>query len=136
MPARVGHGPGKEHDTLFGAKKYEHNIDSQMTMTYVSFTGFLRYAGGFSASLSSAIASLVGAPRVLQAVGKDKVEIRNLNIFWERVWNRFYFIKIYPLVHYFAQGYTANNDPWRGYILVFAVAMGFAMIASLVREDK
>ena len=37
-----------------------------MTMTYVSFTGYLRYAGGFSASLSSAIASLVGAPRVLQ----------------------------------------------------------------------
>ena len=38
----------------------------QMTMTYTSFTGYLRYAGGFSASLSSAIASLVGAPRVLQ----------------------------------------------------------------------
>ena len=35
-------------------------------MTYTSFTGYLRYAGGFSASLSSAIASLVGAPRVLQ----------------------------------------------------------------------
>ena len=29
-----------------------------------------RYAGGFSASLSSAIASMVGAPRILQAVGK------------------------------------------------------------------
>ena len=38
----------------------------QMAMTYTSFTGYLRYAGGFSASLSSAIASLVGAPRVLQ----------------------------------------------------------------------
>ena len=79
-------------------------------MTYVSFTGYLRYAGGFSASLSSAIASLVGAPRVLQAVGKDR---------------------IYPGVFFFAKGYTANNDPWRGYLLVFGVAMGFAMIASL-----
>ena len=39
--------------------------------------------------------------------------------------------KIYPFVHFFARGYTANNDPWRGYLLVFGVAMGFAMIASL-----
>ena len=82
----------------------------QMTMTYTSFTGFLRYAGGFSASLSSAIASLVGAPRVLQAVGKDK---------------------IYPGVAWFAQGYTANNDPFRGYILVFVLAFGFCMFAKL-----
>lgn len=81
-----------------------------MTMTYVSFTGYLRYAGGFSASLSSAIASLVGAPRVLQAVGKDK---------------------IYPGIFFFAKGYTANNDPYHGYILVFVVAMGFTMVASL-----
>jgi len=82
----------------------------QMTMTYTSFTGFLRYAGGFSASLSSAIASLVGAPRVLQAVGKDN---------------------IYPGVNFFAFGYTANNDPYRGYILVFVVAFAFTMWAGL-----
>lgn len=82
----------------------------QMTMTYICFTGYLRYAGGFSASLSSAIASLVGAPRVLQAVGKDK---------------------IYPFANFFAKGYTANNDPFRGYILVFFIAFAFVMIASL-----
>ena len=69
-----------------------------------------RYAGGFSASLSSAIASLVGAPRVLQAVGKDK---------------------IYPGIAFFAHGYTANNDPFRGYILVFVLAFGFCMFAKL-----
>jgi len=46
---------------------------NQMTMTYISYTGWLRYAGGFSASLSSAIASMVGAPRILQAVGKDGI---------------------------------------------------------------
>jgi len=83
---------------------------NQMTMTYISFTGWLRYAGGFSASLSSAIASMVGAPRILQAVGKDG---------------------IYPGVAWFEKGYTANNDPWRGYILVFIVAMGFVMVAKL-----
>lgn len=83
---------------------------NQMTMTYISYTGWLRYAGGFSASLSSAIASMVGAPRILQAVGKDG---------------------IYPGVSWFAKGFNANNDPWRGYVLVFFIAMGFVMIAKL-----
>jgi len=86
------------------------SAQDQMTMTYISFTGYLRYAGGFSASLSSAIASLVGAPRVLQAVGVDK---------------------LYPGVHWFSYGANANNDPYRGYILVFIVAFALAMVASL-----
>ena len=46
----------------------------------------------------------------MQAVGKDK---------------------IYPGVNFFAHGYTANNDPYRGYILVFVLAFGFAMFAKL-----
>jgi solute carrier family 12 sodium/potassium/chloride transporter 2 len=83
---------------------------NQMTMTYISFTGWLRYCGGFSASLSSAIASMVGAPRILQAVGKDA---------------------IYPGVAFFEKGYTANNDPWRGYILCFLGGMICVVIASL-----
>ena len=53
---------------------------------------------------------MVGAPRILQAVGKDG---------------------IYPGVFWFSKGFNANNDPWRGYILVFVVAMGFVMIAKL-----
>ena len=35
-------------------------------MTYITFTGWLSYAGCYAASLSSAIASLIGAPRILQ----------------------------------------------------------------------
>ena len=55
-------------------------------------------------------ASLVGAPRILQAVGQDS---------------------IYPGVDFFEKGYNANNDPFRGYILVSVVAMGFDMLADL-----
>ena len=77
-----------ENDQWLSAESCNYGSgQDQMTMTYVSFTGYLRcvvlqfventsfihlqfilirYAGGFSASLSSAIASLVGAPRVLQ----------------------------------------------------------------------
>ena len=37
-------------------------------MTYITFTGWLSYAGCYAASLSSAIASLIGAPRILQVI--------------------------------------------------------------------
>ena len=37
---------------------------NQMTMTYETFTGWLSYGGA---------ASLVGAPRILQADGKDSI---------------------------------------------------------------
>jgi K-Cl cotransporter len=82
----------------------------QKVMMYISYTGYLVYLGCYAATLSSAIASLVGAPRVLQAVGRDK---------------------IYPKIVFFAKGHGANNDPFRGYILVFAIAFGCLMIARL-----
>lgn len=65
------------------------------------------YAGCFAATLSSAIASLVGAPRVLQALAKDN---------------------LYPFLGYFGKGFGANNDPRRGYVVVFFIALGCIMI--------
>ena len=41
-------------------------------MTYITFTGWLSYAGCYAASLSSAIASLIGAPRILQVLLKQQ----------------------------------------------------------------
>ena len=76
-------------------------------MELVSIWGPLIYAGCFAATLSSAIASLVGAARVLQALSKDK---------------------LYPLLHFFGVGWGANNEPMRGYALVFIVALGCIMI--------
>ena len=85
-------------------------INDQQTMSLISVTGYLIYGGCFAATLSSAIASLVGAPRVLQALAKDK---------------------LYPKIEFFAAGMGANNDPIRGYILVFFVAVGCILIAEL-----
>jgi len=84
--------------------------NDQQTLTKISYTGYLVYAGCFAATLSSAIASLVGAPRVLQALAKDK---------------------LYPFIEYFGQGYGANNDPFRGYILVFFIALAMTMVGNL-----
>lgn len=80
-------------------------------MELMSAWGPLIYAGCFAATLSSAIASLVGAPRVLQALAKDK---------------------LYPGIFMFSKGTGANNDPVRGYILVFCVSFICIMIGESV----
>lgn len=88
---------------------YGSAID-QKVMMYISGTGYLVYMGCYGATLSSAIASLEGAPRVLQAVAKDK---------------------IFPKLYFFAKGKGPNNSPFRGYLLVFVGAFGCLMIGDL-----
>jgi amino acid transporter len=72
--------------------------------------GYLIYFGCFAATLSSAIASLVGAPRVLQALAADK---------------------LYPKIEFFAKGYGPGDDPVRGYVLVFCIALGCILLGDL-----
>ncbi|CAH1407142.1 unnamed protein product [Nezara viridula] len=89
--------------------RYGLENDNQV-MELVALWGPLIYGGCFAATLSSAIASLVGAPRVLQALAKDK---------------------LYPSIEFFSKGYGANNDPIRGYLLVFVIAFGCILIGQL-----
>ncbi|OWK62098.1 Solute carrier family 12 member 1 [Lonchura striata] len=79
-------------------------------MSMVSGFGPLITAGIFSATLSSALASLVSAPKVFQALCKDNV---------------------YKGLEFFAKGYGKNNEPIRGYVLTFVIAMAFILIAEL-----
>nr|XP_020450787.1 solute carrier family 12 member 2-like [Monopterus albus] len=79
-------------------------------MSLVSAFGPLITAGIFSATLSSALASLVSAPKVFQALCKDN---------------------IYPGLSVFAKGYGKNNEPLRGYVLTFAIGLAFILIAEL-----
>uniref|UniRef100_A0A671X729 Solute carrier family 12 member 2 n=1 Tax=Sparus aurata TaxID=8175 RepID=A0A671X729_SPAAU len=79
-------------------------------MSLVSGFGPIISAGIFSATLSSALASLVSAPKVFQALCKDN---------------------IYPGLSMFAKGYGKNNEPLKGYILTFVIALAFILIAEL-----
>uniref|UniRef100_A0A7N6FJP7 Solute carrier family 12 member 2 n=1 Tax=Anabas testudineus TaxID=64144 RepID=A0A7N6FJP7_ANATE len=79
-------------------------------MSLVSAFGPLITAGIFSATLSSALASLVSAPKVFQALCKDN---------------------IYPGLSMFAKGYGKNNEPLRGYVLTFCIGLAFILIAEL-----
>ncbi|ETE71469.1 Solute carrier family 12 member 1, partial [Ophiophagus hannah] len=85
-------------------------MNNFQVMSMVSGFGPLITAGIFSATLSSALASLVSAPKVFQALCKDN---------------------IYRALHFFAKGYGKNNEPIRGYILTFLIALGFILIAKL-----
>ncbi|XP_051906023.1 solute carrier family 12 member 2 isoform X2 [Hippocampus zosterae] len=92
-----------------GSCRYGLHNDYQV-MSMVSGFGPIITAGIFSATLSSALASLVSAPKVFQALCKDN---------------------IYPGLGMFAKGYGKNNEPLRGYILTFVIALVFILIAEL-----
>ncbi|XP_075034944.1 solute carrier family 12 member 2 isoform X2 [Mixophyes fleayi] len=85
-------------------------MNNFQVMSMVSGFAPLITAGIFSATLSSALASLVSAPKVFQALCKDN---------------------IYPGLQMFAKGYGNNNEPLRGYLLTFLIALGFILIAEL-----
>ncbi|KAL4227262.1 hypothetical protein ACF0H5_012708 [Mactra antiquata] len=67
-------------------------------------------AGIFSATLSSALASMVGAPKVFQALAKDK---------------------LFPHIEFFAKEFGRNNEPKRAYILCFFICLAMVCIGSL-----
>ncbi|KAL9698244.1 hypothetical protein quinque_001685 [Culex quinquefasciatus] len=85
-----------------------HN--SFQVMELVSAFGPIIYAGCFAATLSSALASLVSAPKVFQALCKDK---------------------LYPKIGWFGKGFGKNNEPVRGYILTFIIAVAVILIGEL-----
>ncbi|XP_076846797.1 solute carrier family 12 member 10, tandem duplicate 1 [Brachyhypopomus gauderio] len=79
-------------------------------LSLVSGFGPLITAGVFAASLSSALAFLVSAPKVFQCLCRDN---------------------IYPYIGFFAKGYGKNNEPLRAYILTYLIALCFILIAQL-----
>ncbi|XP_053405857.1 solute carrier family 12 member 3-like isoform X2 [Mercenaria mercenaria] len=92
-----------------GGCKYGLLNDYQV-MEMMSGFGPLITAGIFSATLSSALASLVSAPKVFQAVCKDK---------------------IFPKVQFFAKGYGTSENPRRAYVLAYVIGLAFILIGDL-----
>ncbi|GAB0099647.1 bumetanide-sensitive sodium-(potassium)-chloride cotransporter [Sergentomyia squamirostris] len=84
--------------------------NSFQVIELVSAFGPLIYAGCFAATLSSALASLVSAPKVFQALCKDE---------------------LFPKIKWFAKGYGKSDEPVRGYILTFFLAVAFILVGEL-----
>eukprot|EP01083_Nonionella_stella_P092808 259941_1 len=51
----------------------ESLLNYPMVMTNICINDYIIYIATYAATVSSAIASLVGAPRILQAVGEDNI---------------------------------------------------------------
>ncbi|XP_030646656.1 solute carrier family 12 member 3 [Chanos chanos] len=84
--------------------------NNYQTMSMVSGFAPLITAGIFGATLSSALACLVSAPKVFQCLCKDN---------------------LYPLIGFFGKGYGKNDEPIRGYLLAYIIAICFILIAEL-----
>ena len=85
-------------------------LNDYQAMQKISLYGPLILAGIFAATLSSALASLVSAPKIFQAVCRDE---------------------IFPAIGVFGRGYTKNDEPRLAYILAFAIALGCILIGKL-----
>mgnify|MGYP000138557248 CR=1 FL=1 len=77
-------------------------------MTQAGVMGFAVVGGVFAATLSSAIGSLLGAPRILQALARDE---------------------IFPGLKFFAKGTTDGDEPMRGLWLTFFTGVGVLLLA-------
>ncbi|XP_053478961.1 solute carrier family 12 member 3 isoform X1 [Ictalurus furcatus] len=84
--------------------------NNYQTMSMVSGVAPLIAAGIFGATLSSALACLVSAPKVFQCLCKDK---------------------LYPGIGFFGKGYGKNDEPYRSYLLTYIIAVCFILIAEL-----
>jgi amino acid transporter len=79
-------------------------------MRTISASSFLIDAGVIAATLSSAMASFLGAPRILQSLASDR---------------------IFPLLNPFAEGHGEANNPRRGVLVALAIALGVVAIGNL-----
>ncbi|XP_052742527.1 bumetanide-sensitive sodium-(potassium)-chloride cotransporter isoform X1 [Bicyclus anynana] len=85
-----------------------HN--SYSVMQLMSAWGPFIYAGCWAATLSTALTNLLSVPRLIQALGRDR---------------------IYPGLIFFSKPYGRHGEPYRGYVLTFFVSLIFLLIAEL-----
>ena len=86
------------------------NLDGKgLVIADMSYWPFLITAGVFAATLSSALGSMMGAPRILQAFAKDNV-----------------FKSLRP----FASGTGETNEPRRAVVLTFLISQGAIILVS------
>ncbi len=100
----------------------------------VSAYGPIITAGIFSASLSSALASLISAPKIFQVIWMKETETKWSSLGLLSCSN---FLKavcvdrIFPKLECFSIGYGKNKEPLRAYLLTFLIAAGCVLIGDL-----
>lgn len=95
---------------LGGMADREDLINESLIMNSISLSAISITAGVFAATLSSAIGSMMGAPRILQAFGRDG---------------------IFGWLKFFGKGSGDNNEPRRAIVLTFVISQICILVADL-----
>lgn len=96
---------------LFRFQNCAYGLHNDYTvMQLMSLSSAIIYAGCFAATLSTALTNLLSVPRIIQALGIDR---------------------IYPGLIFFSKGYGKHGEPYRGYVLVLVVSVLFVLIADI-----
>lgn len=93
-----------------GAVPGKDLVSDFAVMRRVSVVPWLIDAGVIAATLSSALASFLGAPRILQSLAQDRV---------------------FPLLNPFAAGYGPKGNPRRGVLFSFGIALATVALGNL-----
>ncbi len=95
---------------LAGVATREQLAGDAMVMHDVALVPWLVTAGVFAATLSSALGSMMGSPRILQAVARDQV---------------------LPILRPLAAGSGPTGEPRRAVVLTFVIAQAGVMVGDL-----
>lgn len=96
---------------LLGATLSREQLTSNsMVMSEVAISPTLIVAGVMAATLSSALGSMMGAPRILQAFSKDQV---------------------FKRMSFFGAGSGPNNEPRRAIVVTFGIAQVSILLADI-----
>jgi amino acid transporter len=93
-----------------GAVSGDELASDYKVMRRVAALPWLIDAGVIAATLSSALASFLGAPRILQSLAADRV---------------------FPFLTFFAAGHGPSNNPRRGVLLSLGIALGTVGLGDL-----
>lgn len=95
---------------LSGALPGTELVSDYNSMRRISLVPWLVDAGVIAATLSSALASFLGAPRILQSLAQDRV---------------------FPVLNGFAAGHGPAGNPRRGVLLTLGIALGTVAAGNL-----
>ncbi|TWU27764.1 amino acid permease [Bythopirellula polymerisocia] len=95
---------------LAGVSTHEELITNNLIVRAVSRWPMLITAGVFAATLSSALGSMMGAPRIMQAFARDE---------------------IFPWFNFFGAASGKSNEPRRATVLTFVIAQCCVLLGDL-----
>ncbi len=95
---------------LGGTRPQSELIANNFILQDIAWSAVLILAGVLAATLSSALGSMMGAPRILQALARDDV---------------------FPRIKFFARGRGKLNEPRNATVLTFAIAQAGILLRDL-----